>query len=424
MRMKSISFALLRRPTLFAVVAAILSSTAQAGEWPQILGPTRNGVAAGETLPEKFPAGGPPLVWSHPVGAGYAGPVVSGKAVVVFHRVGGAERVESLDTETGKLNWKAEFPASGQGGIDPDHGPRASPLIHEGRVYVFGVGGDLHCVELAGGRKVWSRAAGEDFGAAEGYFGFGSSPIVSGGKLLVNVGGSDGAGIVAFALDTGATLWKATSDDASYSSPTQAVIDGRTHVIFVTRLNVFSLDPATGQVRFQFPFGKRGPTVNAAAPIVFEKDRLFVTASYGVGAVAAKITPQGAQQIWTNDDSMSSQYNSSVYYQGHLYGIDGREDYDNGKLRCVKAATGEVVWSDDNFGVAHLILAGGRLLALKTTGEVVIVPATPDGFRPLATARLPGSGKTRALPALAGGRLYLRTTEDNRGELKCLLLAK
>jgi hypothetical protein len=417
----SISFAWRVLP--LSAIFAFATAAAHAGDWPQILGPSRNGVATGETLPDKLPAGGPPVVWTHPIGAGYAGPVVSGKAVVIFHRVGSSERVEALDAQTGKPLWKAEFAVAGSGGIDPDNGPRASPVIHEGRVYVFGVGGDLHCVELASGKKIWSRAAGEDFGAAEGYFGFGSTPIVAGGKLLVNVGGSDGAGIVAFALDTGKTLWKATSDDASYSSPTQTLIDGQTHVIFVTRLNVFSLDPATGNVRFQFPFGKRGPTVNAAAPIVFEKDRLFVTAAYGVGALAAKVTAGGAEEIWANDTSLSSQYNTPVYYQGHLYGIDGREDYSNGKLRCVNAATGEVVWSDDNFGVAHVILAGDKLLALKTTRELVIAPATPQGLRPLATARLGGSGAARALPALAGGRLYLRTTEDNRGELKCVSLS-
>ncbi|MBW3599308.1 MAG: alcohol dehydrogenase, partial [Planctomycetes bacterium] len=105
------------------------------------------------------------------------------------------------------------------------------------------------------------------------------------------------------------------------------------------------------------------------------------------------------------------------------YGVDGREDYRNGKLRCVKAATGEVVWSNDEFGVAHVLLAGDRLLALKVSGELAIVPATPAGYQPLATARVADSGATRALPALSQGRLYLRTNADNGGVLKCIRLA-
>ncbi len=413
-----------RRISWFAawLLTAASPSASHAGDWPQILGPGRNGVAAGETLPESFPAGGPRTLWTHPVGAGYAGPAVLGTTAVVFHRVGDLERVEGVNAATGEVLWKADFPASYQGGIDPDLGPRATPVLHDGRVYVFGAGADLHCVDLATGRKLWSRATAEDYGAAEGYFGAGSSPIVAGDKLLVNLGGGDGAGIVAFALDTGKTVWKATDEDASYSSPTQAVIHGKTHVIFVTRLNTVSLDPATGAVRFRFPFGKRGPTVNAATPLVFEDDRLFVSAAYGVGAVLARITPQGAETIWANDESMSSQYNTCVYRDGHLYGIDGREDYQNGKLRCIEAATGKVVWSEDDFGVAHVLLAGDRLLALKSTGELVIAPAQPQGFRPLATAAVSDSGATRALPALAAGRLYFRTNAGNGGQLKCIAL--
>ncbi len=375
-----------------------------------------------ETLPDKFPEGGPPTAWAYRLGSGYAGPVVAGKTVVVFHRVGDVERLEAIGAAKGKPLWKADFPATYGGGIDPDIGPRAAPLIHDGRVYAFGAAADLHCVDLATGRKQWSRAAGADYGAQEGYFGAGSTPIVADGKVIVNVGGRQGAGIVAFALDTGKTVWKATDEAASYSSPTQAVIDGRTHVIFVTRLNCVSLDPANGQVRFRFPFGARGPTVNAATPLVFENNRLFVSAAYGVGALLAEITPQAAKTRWANDESMSSQYATCVYRQGHLYGIDGREDYRNGKLRCIDAATGKVAWSDDDFGVGHVLLAGDKLLALKTTGELVIAPATPEGYKPLATAQVNDTGVTRALPALSNGCLYFRANDDNAGVLKCVRL--
>src|SRR5690606_38902935 len=249
-----------------------------------------------------------------------------GNTVVVFHRVRDVERLEALDATTGKSLWKADFPATYGGGIDPDVGPRATPLIHQGRVYAFGAAADLHCVDLKTGRKVWSRAAGADYHAQEGYFGAGSTPIVADGKVIVNLGGRDGAGIVAFALDTGKTVWQATDEAASYSSPTLTTLDGQQLVIFVTRLNCVALDPASGQVRFRFPFGQRGPTVNAATPLVFENNRLFVSAAYGVGAVLAEITPQAAKTVWANDESMSSQYATCVYRQGHLYGIDGRED--------------------------------------------------------------------------------------------------
>ncbi len=106
----------------------------------------------------------------------------------------------------------------------------------------------------------------------------------------MNVGGRKGAGIVAFSLTDGKALWKATNDAASYSSPMAATIGGKRQVIFVTRLNVVSVDPKTGKVLFQFPFGQRGPTVNAANPLVFG-DHLFVSSSYGVGAQWARSAP-------------------------------------------------------------------------------------------------------------------------------------
>ena len=113
----------LRIPLCSALL--LTAAAGRAGDWPQILGPTRNGVAAGETLPDKFPSGGPKALWTFAAGAGYAGPVVVDKTVVLFHRVGGSERVEALDADTGKSRWKTDFPASYRGGIDPDLGPRA-----------------------------------------------------------------------------------------------------------------------------------------------------------------------------------------------------------------------------------------------------------------------------------------------------------
>jgi outer membrane protein assembly factor BamB len=384
------------------------------------LGPHRSGVAEGETVAIKWPSAGPPLAWSHSLGSGYAGPAASGGRVVVFHRVGEAERVETLDAASGRTLWKADFEASYGGGINPDTGPRCVPLIHKDRVIVFGAAGDLHCVALADGKKLWSRAAYADFDGDEGYFGAGSSPLAVGDVVLVNVGGRE-AGLVGFSLADGRTLWKSTDERASYSSPTYAEIGGKPHAIFVTRLSAISVDPATGDVRFQFPFGMRGPTVNAATPLVFEGNHLFVSASYGIGAVCSRIEGGTAKTVWASDEAMSSQYTTCVYRDGYLYGVDGREDIGEASLRCVDAKTGKVAWSEDGFGVAHLILAGDKLLAVANDGRLVIAEASPKAYRKLASATLfdePGVA-VRALPALAGGRLYVRGSIGSGGKLKC-----
>jgi outer membrane protein assembly factor BamB len=403
------------------MVLSAFSQRCRGGDWPQILGPVRDGEASDEPVIPKWPAKGPKQLWSYSVGQGYAGPAVVGSRVLVFHRVGDAERVEAIDAATGKTLWQADFAATYGGGINPDLGPRCVPLIHQDRVYVFGAAGDLHCVSLKDGASLWSRETYQDFKGQEGYFGAGSTPIVAGGKVIVNVGGR-GAGLVAFDLDTGKTAWQATDDGASYSSPTLATINGQSHAIFVTRMNTVSVDPNSGKVRFQFPFGARGPTVNGATPLVFD-DFLFVSSSYGVGANFSQIDGNTAKNLWANDDVMSSQYTTCVYRDGFLYGTHGREDYNNGELRCFEAKTGGVKWTESGFGIAHAILVGDQLLLLSVDGRLRLAEVNSEAYRELASATI-SSNTTRALPALSNGKFYFRDNGSSGGKLICLELVK
>jgi outer membrane protein assembly factor BamB len=256
----------------------------------------------------------------------------------------------------------------------------------------------------------------------EGYFGAGSTPIVVGGKLLVNVGGRDDAGLVAFSLADGQTLWKGTQERASYASPTTASVGGKTLAIFVTRLNTVAVDPADGSVRFGFPFGQRGPTVNAATPLIFGNS-LFVTANYGVGARLVRIDPDGFHELWSRDDVLSSQYPTPIYHKGFLYGIHGREDLGVAELRCIEVATGTVRWSVPDFGMAHLIAAEDKLLVQTVDGRLLLAHASPDRFQALAEATV-SRAVTRALPALANGLLYVRENDGSQGRLKCLDLSE
>jgi outer membrane protein assembly factor BamB len=398
------------------VLAACLGplSIVGAGEWPQILGPERNGIAARESIVELLPAAGPKTVWQYEVGEGFAGVAVAGGRVVLFHRRGAEELAEALDAETGQRLWKRSFRARYGGGVSADHGPRCVPVMHEGRVFLFGAAGDLHCVSLEDGRPIWTRATGREFSIPDSYFGAGSTPIVEGDQLLVNVGGKSGAGIVAFALTDGTTVWQKTDEQASYSSPVAVTEDGVRHVIFVTRYSAVSVNPADGTIRWRFPFGARGPTVNAANPLVFD-GHLFLSASYGVGAVYADFSSDRAEKLWSNNDTMSSQYSTCVRFQGFLYGIDGRQDVGSARLRCFDPATGKVRWSQDQFGMASLILADGKLIVMKDDGTLVLASASPEAYRELGQSRIL-QRTTRALPALAGGLLYVRDTDT----LKCV----
>lgn len=394
----------------------LLPMSVLAGDWPQILGPHRDGIAEKEDLADKWPEAGPPTLWQRPVGRGYAGVAVADGRVFLFHRVGTEEVCECLDAQTGQEVWKAAFPTNYVGSFSPDDGPRCVPLVQGGNVYLFGAAGRMHAVEAATGKKVWSRDLFADYEAPEGYFGAGSSPIIVDDKLLVNVGGArQDAGIVALDLKNGRTLWKATDELASYSSPVVAEVDGKKHVIFITRLKVVSLDPATGKIRFEFPFGKTGPTVNASSPTLLG-DYLFVSSNYGVGAVFTKLTDDEAEPVWASDNVVSSHYATSVVVDKLIVGLDGQERLDPMQLRCFDPLDrGKVLWTVPNFGSATMILADGKLIILKLSGELILAEVEKAGLKTLATAEVLDD-EARALPALSNGLLYVRGSRS----LKCL----
>lgn len=401
-----------------AAIIGLLSTAATAGDWPQVLGPTRNGLAKDESLRAPLPDAASATLWSKRVGSGFAGVAVLKGQAMLFHRENDDLVAERVDAVTGKSGWRITFPTTYVSGISPDNGPRCVPLLHAGTAYLLGPGGELVAAELDDGKIRWQRNLKQEFHAPEGYFGFGSSPIVEDDKLVLNVGGAPDAGIVAFSLSDGQTLWKVGGEAASYSSPVAATIDGQRQLVFVTRLNVVSLSPKDGQVRFRFPFGARGPTVNAATPLVLG-DHLFVSASYGVGAQWAKITDNSASEVWANDDVMSSQYTTCVERDGILYGIDGRQDVGSARLRAFDPRTGKVLWTRENFGTGNLILVGDKLLIMRTEGELVVADASPEGFREQRRMQLFNT-TVQALPALSDGLLLVRDTRT----LKCLRIGE
>lgn len=403
------------------VVAAISAADASAGEWPQILGPDRNGIAADdEVLSDEWPAEGPYTLWQREVGSGYAGVAVADKRVMLFHRVEEEDVTEALDAATGKTLWTDEQPTTFKPEVGSGNGPLCVPVIQGGRVFTFSAQGVLTCLDAATGRRLWQRNTHADFGAQTGYFGAGSSPIVMGKLVIVNVGGAKNeAGIVAFSIATGETVWTKTSERASYSSPVPVMIADVPHLLVITRYRVILLDPVTGAIRWQFAFGARGPTVNAANPLVLSdkqgKAHLLVTASYGIGSLYGSFDRAGMNKIWAGTDSLATQYCTPIARGGFLFAIDGRDDQPPADFKCIKQATGEVVWKEPNFGYGSLIFANGKIIATKVDGELVLIRPDAAGLQVLARAR-PFAGTIRALPALAAGKLYVR--DDTT--LKCL----
>lgn len=388
-------------------------TTLRAGDWPQILGPQRNGVAEQEKLADLWPRTGPKMFWEASVGSGYAGVAVSGKTLVVFHRLKDEEVVTALDAESGRNLWSCGTPTTYRPQIEDSDGPRCVPVIHEDRVITFGVQGVLSARDLKSGELLWSHKTHADFKPPEAYFGAGSTPLVEGNLVLVNVGGRKDAGVVAFNLVTGKVEWQSTDDAASYSSPIAATVGGTRHALFITRLHLVSLDPASGKERFRTAFGQRGPTVNAANPVMIG-DNVFLTASYGIGAKLVGLGKDSAQIHWEGDDILSSQYATPIVQNGLVYGVDGRQDGGPVTLKCFNPEQRETLWSKPLTNYASLIAADGKLLVQQTDGLLRFVKLSPDSYDEIVTAQLFNS-QTRALPALANGRYYLR----DRTKLRC-----
>ncbi len=389
----------------------LLARAGAAGDWPQFLGPTRNAVYAGPELAATWPKEGPPAIWQKQVGHGFSAPVVAGGKLILFHRLEDKEVVESLDAATGKGNWRFDYPTAYEDDFGFDPGPRATPSVADGRVYTFGAEGMLHCLDLASGKKIWSVDTKREFQAAKGFFGIACSPLVEGEAVLLNIGGADGAGIVAFGKLTGKVLWKTSRDAASYSAPVAATINGQRYALFLTRGAFVGLEPATGKVDFEYPFRPSiSSSVTAATPVVMD-DLVFISASYGAGAAVLRVKDGQPQKLWSADDVLSNHYATSVCRDGFLYGMDGRTDPGfQPTLRCVELKTGKVRWKDDSVGAATITLAGNQLLILTERGELIRAAATPDGFKTNARAQILPT-QVRAYPALADGFLYARSKD-------------
>jgi outer membrane protein assembly factor BamB len=407
------------RRLIVVAIALLCASAIHAApfDWPQFLGPDRNGTYAGPPLSETWGATGPKVVWRKQVGAGFAGPAVVQGRVLLFHRVGNEEVLESLDAKTGNSTWRYAYPTTYRDDFGFDEGPRAVPVVADGIVYTFGAQAQLHAVDLAKGTRVWSVDAMKTFNVPKNFFGQGGSPLVEGGRVIANIGG-DKAGVIAFDAKTGKVVWTATNDSASYSSGVAATIGGHRMAIFLTRDNLLGLDPATGMIQFQRRWRARSNnSINAATPLVVG-DLIFASSEYGPGAGVMRVEGSKLVDLWNSDDVLSNHYATSVYKDGYLYGYHGRQEF-GPSFRAVEFKTGMVKWSLDQFRAGSVLLAGDRLLVIREAGEMVLAPASPQAFKPIARAQIL-NGVVRPYAALADGFLYVR----NENTLLCLDLRK
>ncbi len=441
---------------LLLVGSGLLPS--RGGDWPRFLGPEGTGFSTETGLLDRLPTNGPPILWERAVGTGYGAPSVWGRQVVLHHRQGNEEIVETFDAASGRPGWRQAAPSFFQDPYGYNNGPRCTPLLTSNRVFTFGAEGRLQALERETGKRLWERETGKEFEVPPAFFGVGSTPVLEGGRLLVMVGGQPSSGMAAFDPETGRTLWQNVGEtnwagqpmrgwpgeplvrwqraekQASYASPVPATFHGRRHVLCLMRQGLVSVDPAHGAVNFSFWFRSRlNDSVNAANPVVHGDLILVSAAYYRVGSVLLRVRPdgRGVDEVWRGI-SMEAHWTTPLLIDGALYAFSGRNEPD-AVLRCVDFLTGKVRWERDErwpphssrqppvFGRGSMIHADGKLIALGEGGMLGLFQPSAKECVELGRWQVPGLGyPCWAAPVLADRRLYLRS-EDR---LVCLDLGK
>ncbi len=372
-------------------------------EWFQWRGPSRDGISAETGLLQAWPKGGPPQVWrTTGAGNGYSSFSSAGGRLYTLGARANVEYVMAFDRATGKKLWEHQNGRRYQN--DRGDGPRSTPTIEGDRLYVLGGSGDLTCLELATGKRIWSVNLVQKFGGVNPYWGYSESPLIVGDRILVNAGGSR-ASIVAINKADGATLWQSHNDEAGYSSPMLMRTGSLNQVIFFTGSRALAVDARDGRLLWSYNKVSNG-TANIATPIV-RGTRVFLSSDYGTGAALLDVRAAGnlasANEVYFTRD-MRNHHASSVLIEDHLYG------FSSSILTALKFDTGVMAWRDRSVGKGSLIFADRRLYLYSEDGVVGLAEASPTGYREHGRFTLSQQNglPTWSHPIITGGLLIIR----------------
>lgn len=446
-----------------------LATAGRADDWPQFLGPNRDGVWRETGLIDRFPAEGPKVVWRKPVGVGYAGPAVANGKVYLLDRVlaggeklpasgfeksktGGAERVLCLDQKSGDLVWKHEYPREYT--ISYAAGPRCTPTVDGDRVYTLGAMGDLYCLDANAGKPIWSKNFVRDYESPMPVWGFACHPLVDGDRLICVAGGTHDRLVVAFDKKTGKELWTSQScqGDFGYCPPVVYEFGGRRQLIAWHARAVTGLDPETGKRIWSVPFEVKA-SLNVAMPRKVGGDGLLCTTFYN-GSLFLKVSATGADVAWKskargempNLTTDLSSIMATAFVEGDtVYGVCSF-----GELRGLKASTGERLWmtmkatrgrltpekvaakdgpdDTERWSCAFLTKQADRYWLFNEQGDLILAKLSPQGYEELSRANVisPTNGMAVrrkvvwSLPAFAGKCCFVRNDE----ELVCVNLGR
>jgi len=388
--------------TLTSLAAGMAIVSAQ--DWNQWRGPNRDGKAAGFKAPATWPET-LSQKWKVTVGRGDASPALAGDKVYVFVRQDDGEALACLDAASGKELWRDKYEA--QAAAEPmgrHPGPRSSPAVAQGKVVAYGVRGALSCVDAATGKVLWRKNE-----PAWPRFFTSSSPIVTDGLCIAQLGSDSKGEIVAYDLTSGDEKWKWSDDGTAYSSPVLLTVAGTKMVVALTAKKVVGLAVADGKLLWETPFPVQGRAYNAATPII--DGQMVIFAGSGRGTKAVKVEKAGdgfvAKELWSNPDN-AVQFSTPVLKGDRLYGLSQKGD-----LFCLDAKDGKTLWTAPlgakDFG--SVVDAGSVLLALNTKGELTVFEPNAQEFKKVASYKVADSD-VYAYPVPTGKGVYIKDQDS------------
>jgi outer membrane protein assembly factor BamB len=386
---------------------APVASNEFTNDYPQFMGPNRDGTVPPLLLARDWTAQPPERLWRQPVGPGWSGFAIVGNHAITQEQRGENETVDCYDLVSGAPIWSYGYPAHFQSSLAGE-GPRATPTVAGNRVYALGSTGILNCLDLETGEPVWSKDIAKDNQARVNQWGMSCSPLAVDDLVVVEAGGGNNRSLVAYRAATGEFAWGNGGEDAGFSSPFVADLADVRQIVIFNASSVSAHDPATGSNLWQYPWPAGQP--NVSRPVVLPGSRLLVSSGYGVGSEMLQVRKAdsghglGAYRVWKSIH-LKAKFTDVICFGGFLYGLD------DGIMVCLDAVTGEQKWKDGRYGHGQEILAGDLLLVSAESGEVILLDPNPEASREL-TRFSALNGKTWNPPALAGRYLLVRNDKE------------
>ncbi|MBN2506550.1 MAG: PQQ-like beta-propeller repeat protein [Verrucomicrobia bacterium] len=400
------------RTTILSAASLIAPALAFAGaaDWPQWMGPQRDGLSPESGLLQSWPAGGPPLLWKATgLGGGFSTVSVVGDRIFTAGDQQDANYVLALSRADGRVLWTAKLGKAGAPGWGGFAGPRGTPTVDGDLLYGVGQYGQVACLETATGKEVWRKDFSGDFGGERPEWGFSASPLVDGDRVILAPGGKQGA-LAALNKKTGALLWRSESlaDPIHYSSPIVRDIGGVRQYIQLTAAHVAGIAADDG--RLLWKHARRGQTAVIPTPLHAE-GHVYVASGYGIGCNLFQVTAAGGQfavtEVYKNK-VMVNHHGGVIKVGAHVYGFSDGKGW-----TCQDFKTGEAVWQEKSkLGKGSLVYADGRFYLRQEDrqGTVVLLEATPKAYREHGRFDPPDRSKKHSWPhpVVVGGKLYLR----------------